>query len=90
MVNTGTSMSSPHVAGTVALMLQANPTLDVSHVIDMLRTTARHDDFTGQGWSPTFGPGKIDADKAGTYTFEADVSMGSLSISRSIAFRVVP
>jgi hypothetical protein len=57
-------MSAPHVAGTVALMLQANPTLDLGHVLDILRSTARHDSFTGPGWTPTFGAGKVDADAA--------------------------
>lgn len=64
LVDTGTSMSSPHVAGTVALMLQANPTLDFSHVLSIVQSTARHDDFTGEGWSPAFGAGKVDADAA--------------------------
>jgi hypothetical protein len=58
----GTSMSAPHVAGTVALMLQVNPTLDQNSVAQILRSTARHDQFTGSAaWSPDFGAGKLDA-----------------------------
>lgn len=61
-VATGTSMSSPHIAGVVALMLEANPTLDPSAVDAILRATARHDQFTGTAaWTPTFGAGKVDA-----------------------------
>jgi len=59
---TGTSMSAPHVTGTVALMLQVNPVLDQRAVTAILRSTARHDQFTGSAaWSPAFGAGKLDA-----------------------------
>ena len=43
----GTSMSSPVVAGVVALMLQANPRLDFSEVKEILKITARQDQHTG-------------------------------------------
>ena len=58
----GTSMASPHVTGVAALMLQVNPTLDGNTVNGILRSTARHDGFTGSdAWTPTFGAGKVDA-----------------------------
>jgi serine protease AprX len=37
---TGTSMSTPHVAGLCALMLDKNPTLSHSDIKDVLKTTA--------------------------------------------------
>ncbi|MGQ9699231.1 MAG: S8 family peptidase, partial [Armatimonadota bacterium] len=37
----GTSMSSPHVAGVIALMFQLNPNLDASEIRSILRDTAR-------------------------------------------------
>lgn len=57
----GTSMSSPHVAGTVALMLQANPRLTAADVRQILQTTARTDGFTGAVPNNNFGGGKADA-----------------------------
>lgn len=58
----GTSMSAPHVAGVVALMLEANPTLDPDKVTQILKDTARSDSFTGFNLPDNrFGWGKIDA-----------------------------
>jgi subtilisin family serine protease len=59
----GTSMATPHVAGTIALMLQYDPSLPALEVANILRQTARFDSFTGlllRG-SGTWGFGKVDA-----------------------------
>jgi len=59
---TGTSMSAPHVAGVVALMLQVRPNLDQNQITALLKSTARHDSFTGNAvWTPVYGAGKVDA-----------------------------
>jgi subtilisin family serine protease len=60
----GTSMSSPCVAGIVALMLDANPFLSSAQVKNILMTTARTDQFTGAILPPgdnRWGMGKVDA-----------------------------
>lgn len=63
----GTSMSSPVVAGVVALMLHANPRLDYTEVKEILKLTARQDQHTGiisDSGSTQWGYGKIDAFQA--------------------------
>lgn len=60
-VNVGTSMASPYVAGSVALWLQANPTLTPAEVLDIVRRSSRHDQYTTDQADPdTWGAGKID------------------------------
>lgn len=56
----GTSMSSPFVAGVMALWLQADPTLTIAEVKDILKATAKQDEFTAAA-PHRFGYGKIDA-----------------------------
>ena len=58
----GTSMSAPHVAGTVALMLSADPGLTVTEVLGVLRDTSFWDGRHGPARPNTrFGWGRIDA-----------------------------
>ena len=56
----GTSMSSPLVAGILALWLQADPTLTMDEVKQILSETARQDAYTAEA-PERFGYGKIDA-----------------------------
>lgn len=63
----GTSMSSPVVAGVVALILDANPTLTPAQVKDIIVQTAREDNHTGvipASGDVQWGHGKINAYRA--------------------------
>jgi len=55
----GTSMAGPHVSGTIALMRQANPNLDVATVKRILMITARDEGAVGE--DNAYGAGVIDA-----------------------------
>ena len=63
----GTSMSSPAVAGIAALVLQADPSLTSAEVKELLMNTAREDVYTGvipaEG-SVRWGQGKVNAYRA--------------------------
>jgi serine protease AprX len=58
---TGTSFAAPHVAGTVALMLHANPNLTPAQVKAILRQTGRLNDNLTQLTVNDRGHGIIDA-----------------------------
>jgi len=55
----GTSMASPHVAGTVALMLQANPDLTFDEIRQTLEASAV--DLGAVGYDYDFGYGRLNA-----------------------------
>ena len=59
----GTSMASPHVAGTAALAISAGTA--VADVRNKLQTTA--DDLGDTGRDPQYGFGPVDADEAAAY-----------------------
>jgi hypothetical protein len=58
----GTSMASPHVAGVVALMAEANPALRGAAAADVLRSTAS--DLGAAGPDSRYGAGRLDAEAA--------------------------
>lgn len=59
--NFGTSMSTPVVAGVIALMLQVNGNLGPTVVRDILCRTALVDSYVAMGDSQRWGSGKLDA-----------------------------
>ena len=60
-VNTGTSMSTPVVAGTIALWLQAKPDLTPQEVRDVMQRTCRHPEPRYDYLNEVYGYGEIDA-----------------------------
>ncbi len=58
----GTSMASPHVAGMIALIMQAaNRDLTIDEIRDILIETARENHPASNEWSPRYGFGRVDA-----------------------------
>jgi hypothetical protein len=55
----GTSMATPHVSATVALMRHVNPSLTDSQIKSILYSTAK--DLGSLGWDKYYGWGRVDA-----------------------------
>ncbi len=73
----GTSMAAPMVTGTVALILEKNPTLRQEQIRLGLQATARKDAQTGTGDAVpnnTWGHGKLDIEAAVAYNYPAFAS----------------
>ncbi len=58
----GTSMAAPHVAGAVALLLQAQPHLSAEEILAQLKRTALQDAFTTDPMA--WGAGKLQVDRS--------------------------
>lgn len=61
VINQGTSMAAPHVAGVVALMLEARGALSVEQTLERLRSSARTDEHASGLPNAAWGFGKVDA-----------------------------
>jgi serine protease len=66
----GTSMATPMVAATGALIRHLNPDLGVAEIVRMLKETARRS--AGSGWTPDLGWGILDAGAALTRAAATD------------------
>lgn len=75
----GTSMASPHVAGTAALVMVAYPSWTNAEVRTQLQNTA---DYLGD--SNLYGYGLVDADEAAPQTDVHDVAVTAIAAPNSV------
>lgn len=61
MVDSGTSMATPFIVGTIALLLQRDPQLDPAGVKDLLRTASAIPNQAAGAFDPKWGFGLINA-----------------------------
>jgi len=82
----GTSFSAPHVAGALALLLDAFPSLDPADALELLLDTAQ--DLGDPGLDPIYGSGLIDLAAAfqpsGTTTLDIG-GLGPVVLGRSLS-----
>lgn len=74
----GTSMATPHVAGSIALLLQANPNLSVDNIKDLLQRTARVEPYMGNLPNDQYGNGIVNIYQAVTETAFAGKLTGTV------------
>lgn len=67
IVQSGTSMSAPAVTGTIALWMQADPTLTADRIKDIIANSARQPDSELNYPNNLYGYGEIDAYKGLLY-----------------------
>ncbi|PYS49347.1 MAG: hypothetical protein DMF68_10295 [Acidobacteria bacterium] len=82
----GTSMATPVVTGSTALLLQANPNLTADQIKSYYFQTSTHDSFTGAGWETHFGNGKLNiaaAIRAAAPTLTPTVQLSTSTYSAS-------
>ena len=84
-VESGTSMATPVVTGTLALWLEAVPDLDVEDIREVLKNSSTHDEFTGESANGYYGMGKLDAEAGLKYLLE-NVGIGSTADNSGIRF----
>lgn len=82
--NQGTSMSSPIVTGTIALMLQVNPALGPAAVREVLRRSACSDTYVSNGNPGQWGYGKLDATAAVTDVIRNTLIPGDVNNDREV------
>ena len=88
-LETGTSMSAPMVAGTIALWLQAKPTLTTDEIREVFHRTCQHPDPEMAYPNFVYGYGEIDAYRGLLDILGADQIEG-LSLHQPSQLRVYP
>ena len=86
---TGTSMSAPAVTGTIALWMQAAPTLTVERIKEVIAQSSRQPDADLQYPNNEYGYGEIDAYRGLCYILGIDKIQGvSMAQPQKAAFRL--
>lgn len=86
---TGTSMSAPAVTGTIALWMQADPTLTVERIKEVIAQSSRQPDADMQYPNNEYGFGEIDAYRGLCYILGIDKIEGvSVAQPQKAAFRL--
>ena len=86
LAQTGTSMSAPAVTGTIALWMQADPTLTVAQIKDIIAHSSRQPDTTLPYPNNIYGHGEIDAYRGLLYMLNLTAITG-LSLEQPAAAR---
>ena len=79
MAQSGTSMATPVVSGTIALWLQANPNLTIDDIKDVFAHTCTHPEASLDYPNNTYGYGQIDAYRGLLYVLDLQSSIPELS-----------
>ena len=82
-------MSSPYVAGTIALWLEANPNLDVNAVKDIIAKTSKKDSYVNRGDAVQWGAGKLDAYEGLKMAIGYNSSVNDVVVDKNIIFNEV-
>lgn len=85
----GTSMSSPFAAGVIALWLEADPTLTVADVKEIIAHTSATDEFTEANPAAS-GAGKIDAEAGLRYILSDLSAIGSVRDDDDLRLLITP
>ncbi|MDE5687829.1 MAG: S8 family serine peptidase [Paramuribaculum sp.] len=88
----GTSMAAPYVAGTVALLLEADPTLKVDKVRELITNTANLPWKRSVGVREQWGAGKLNAEDAMRNLLGMPSAIGDITADtdRRCAVNVLP
>ena len=85
MAQTGTSMSAPAVTGTIALWMQADPSLTTAKIKEVIAASSRQPDSELQYPNNQYGHGEIDAYRGLCYILGIDKIEGITAAQPQLA-----